>query len=401
MPMKTVGIVAEYNPFHLGHERHIRESRRIVGEDCGIIAVMSGDFVQRGDVAVYSKFARAEAACRCGVNLVVELPLPWSLSSAETFSAGAVYLLNALGAEVLSFGSETADLTALQEVAAIIAEPNLPTEVRSYLKNHPAASFASARQRVMEDRLGKSVSYMQKPNSILALEYLKAIINQNCPIQPLAIYREGAGHDERGENVLPSAAELRERLYTGASIHGAVPRMAAAIFDREQQNGRQVTDRSTIDLLMLSRLRFIREQDFLDLPDAGNGLGRRLYRAVQRENSYERILQAASTKRYPMARIRRLCVSAALGLKGEETAALPPFARVLAFDEKGKLLLHQAARHAGVPILTKAAQVSELSVYAQHIFDAGSRAHDFFTLMYPEKAQRDCGVDWRTGPAIC
>ena len=266
--MKTIGIVAEYNPFHLGHARQIRESRKITertGEETAVIAVMSGDFVQRGEAAAFSKYARAEAACRSGADLVVELPLPWTLSSAEGFARGAVAMLADLGAEVLSFGCETEDSTKqyrepvqtetdpdgealaaqkhlreLEETAELITSPGFTEAILQRLKTCPEQSFAAARQACIEERLGKALPFLQQPNNILALEYLKAIRELSLPLKPLAIPRRGAGHDERGENPIPSASELRDRLRSGRGIEGFVPAAAGEIYRREQQEGRAV-----------------------------------------------------------------------------------------------------------------------------------------------------------------
>ena len=403
--MKTIGIVAEYNPFHLGHALQIRESRRIVeaeGEETAVVAVMSGDFVQRGEAAVFSKYARAEAACRSGVDLVIELPLPWALASAEGFARGAVSLLASLGAAYLSFGSESAGkLTELKELAGLLLDPLFVEEVRDCLKKNPAQSFASARQTCAERRLQRAAPELQQPNNILALEYLKAIRELNLSMTPLAVMRRGALHDQAGESDFPSASELRNRVRGGREISTFVPGAADAVFRRESAAGRIAADLERQDLLMLSRLRFLKEEDFLTLPDASDGLGKRLYRAVRRESSYDAVIHAAATRRYPLARVRRLCCCAALGIKENDRSLLPPFARILAFNEKGRALLRNAAERAEVPTLIKPAQVSGLGTAAREIFECDANAHDFYTLLYSSAEQRICGEDWRKGPLIC
>ena len=432
--MKTIGIVAEYNPFHLGHALQIRETRRIMeadGEESAVIAVMSGDFVQRGEAAVFSKYARAEAACRSGADMVVELPLPWVLSSAEGFAEGAVSMLADLGAEVLSFGCETGDarrgnreseaeeaepksglpaarmrLRELEEAAELIAAPGFTEEVLKRLKTEPGQSFASARQACAEEILGKKLPFLQQPNSILALEYLKAIRTFRLPLTPLAIPRRGAGHDERGESPIPSASELRDRLRGGHGIEGFVPEAAGEVFRTERQQGRCVADPAEQGRLLLSRLRWLGEEEFRNLPDAGDGLGNRLYGAVRTETSYEEVLRAASTRRYPLARIRRLCFCAALGVPAGAAAGRPPCARILALNERGRRILRGAEERkalsgTGIPILNKPAHVRELDGRARAIFEIGAQAHDFYTLLYPEESGRLCGEDWRRGPAVC
>ena len=399
--MKTIGVVAEYNPFHNGHAYHLAKSRREAGEEAAVIAVMSGDFVQRGEAAVYSKFARAEAACRCGADLVVELPLPWSVASAEGFAKAAVGILAAMGADTLSFGCETEDLDELIRVAELIGQDSFIDRVRTALKENPEQSFAAARQQAAEQILGRELDCMRRPNSILALEYLKAIRQGSFSLRPLAVRRRGAGHDETGGGEFASAMELRHRLAAGESIRDAVPPAAEAVYSREREAGREVTERRQTDILMLSRLRFLKKDDDRALPDAGDGLGDRLYDAVRREADYASVLRKASSRRYPLARIQRISLYAALGITESDIMQVPEYIRVLAFNEKGRILLHERREKAGLPVLIKPAQVRGLSPSAERCFTLGAEAHDFYALHYSNAEARLCGDDWRRGPVVC
>ena len=179
--MKTIGVVAEYNPFHNGHAYHLAESRRIAGEDAAVIAVMSGDFVQRGEAAVYSKYARAEAACRCGADLVVELPLPWALASAEGFAKAAVKILAAMGTDLLSFGSETENLEELAAVADLLRQEGFIDRVRRMLKEHPEQNYAAARQQTAEQILGRKLDCMQRQFSRTACTSVRS---SSCAREP-------------------------------------------------------------------------------------------------------------------------------------------------------------------------------------------------------------------------
>ena len=399
--MKTIGVVAEYNPFHNGHAYHLAESRRKAGEDAVVIAVMSGDFVQRGEAAVYSKYARAEAACLCGADLVLELPLPWSAASAEGFANAAVRMLAAVGADTLSFGCETEDLNELTAVADLIVQDSFIERVRSALKENPEQNFAAARQTAAEEILGRELKCMSLPNSILAIEYLKAIRKGELSLKPEPVLRSGPGHDEVGAGESASAAELRRRLRVGNSIGGSVPPKAEEVFRREREAGREaVSDRRAV-LLMLSRLRFLKRDAFMTLPGAQDGLGERLYDAVHRENSYPAVLQAAATRRYPLARVRRTALYAVLGISAEVFSLPPQYARVLAFNERGRDLLHERREKTGIPVMVKPALVRNLSADAQTQFSLGADAHDFYTLFYPGEQLPQCGEDWRQGPSVC
>ena len=210
--MKIVGIIAEYNPFHDRHARHIAASRKLAGGDAAVVCAMSGDFVQRGEAAVFSKFARAEAAIKGGADLVLELPLPWCMSSAEGFARGGVGLLGALGCvDYLSFGAEYADVKTLSTVATMLMDPSLDAAIREELKT--GVSYAAARQAAIARDIGSLAQILEAPNNILAVEYLKAIYQQRLRMEPLAIEREGPEHDGVG-----SASELRRLLALGEPI---------------------------------------------------------------------------------------------------------------------------------------------------------------------------------------
>ena len=399
--MAVIGIVCEYNPFHRGHELHIQKSRAALGEESAVICVQSGDFVQRGEAAVYDKFARAEAACRCGADLAVELPLPWCLSSAEGFARGAVSLLGALGCTHLSCGSETGGLDALQALADTLREPGFLLAVKALLEREPSLSFAAARERAAQQRLGDSALLLRQPNNILAVEYLKAAYDQRLELEPLPILREGAGHDQEQSDGGPcSASELRKRIRAGRSLNGEIPPEAAAVFSREKDRGREIADPAALEIAVLSRLRMLTEEDYLRLPDAGDGLGRRLFRAVEEERSLDAVLSAAKTKRYALSRIRRMCMCACLGIREGMAKNPVPYARVLAADSKGRELLRGIADRGKIPLVTKPASVRRLSRTCQGLFGLDSYAHDFYVLGYPAEPERRPGEDWRTGPKI-
>ena len=233
--MKAVGIVCEYNPFHCGHLWQLKASREAAGEDTALVCALSGDFVQRGEAAVYSKFARAEAACRCGADLVLELPLPWCLASAERFARGAVGMLGGLGVDSLSFGSETGELEPLLKLAELVSDPAFMNSVKRRMTEEPNLSFAAAREREAEMILGPTVQLLAQPNNILAVEYLKAIRELALPVQPIAVRRQGSGHDKPAEGTeFRSASEIRQRLAAGETIEKDVPAPALAVYAREK-----------------------------------------------------------------------------------------------------------------------------------------------------------------------
>ena len=398
----VLGIVCEYNPFPNGHCYQLARSREAAGEGAVAVCVMSGDFVQRGGAAVYTKFARAEAACRCGADLVVELPLPWCLSSAEGFARGAVGLLGALGAERLCCGTEAGTDQELDALAALLLDPECLERVKRRMEHDPTLSFAAARQREAETALGGLAALLKQPNAILAVEYAKAIRTLGLELELWPLRRRGAEHDapESAEAGYASASALRETLRRGDWPAGEMPGPAAEVFARERAQGRELGDPKALETALLARLRALGETEFLTLPDAAGGLGGRLYRAVRSEGSFDGIVQAAVSKRYTAARVRRSCLAACLGVRDGRAAGAPPYARVLAANASGREYLRRLRDASALPLVTKPAAVKELGRDCEALFTLGADAHDLYVLGFGSEAERRPGADWRTGPAI-
>ncbi|MFQ7241734.1 nucleotidyltransferase family protein, partial [Agathobaculum sp.] len=253
--MTVCGIVAEYNPFHAGHAHHIAETRRILGADAAVVCAMSGNFVQRGDLAVMEKYARAEAAVRCGADLVLETPLAACLSSAEGFACGAVSLLDALGCVThLSFGAEQADLALLQQAA------DLSLRQSEALRQGLAAGlpYAAAMQQAVSAADPEAGALLASPNNTLGVEYLRALAASGSRMQPLAIERKGGAHDsDTPADGLPSASYLRGLLAGGdaAACRPIMPEASFAVLEREIQQGAAPVTRSAVDQAILAHLR--------------------------------------------------------------------------------------------------------------------------------------------------
>ena len=402
--MATIGVICEYDPFHLGHEEMIRQARRALGDEAApVVCVQSGDFVQRGEAALWDKFARAEAACRCGADLAIELPLPWVLSSAEGFARGGVGLLSALGVSHIAFGSESGDLPGLERLAEALLDPRFVEAVKQRMTADGSLSFPAAREQVAWERLGdEPAELLRRPNDILAMEYLKQVYDQRSGLKPLPILRRGAGHDESGDEGSVqgplSASQLRRMLRAGRDIAPWIPAGSAAVIARERARGREILDPDALDIALLSRLRMLEREDFLRLPDARDGAGERLWRAVQEQTGLDAVLAAAKTKRYAMARLRRMALCAALQIPDGLQRETPPYARVLAFTPRGQELLHSLSDKARVPLVTKPAALRRLGGEAERVFSLTAKAHDLYVLGRPAPAERRPGEDWRTGP---
>lgn len=385
--MDAVGVVCEFDPLHRGHERLLRragESGRV------LVCAMSGNFTQRGGAACVEKFARAEMAVRCGADLVVELPTPWAMATAEKFADGGVSLLAQCGVKTLYFGSECGDTDALWATAEALLRADVHRAIR--LEMDGGLPYAAARQAALEREAGCG-AILAQPNNTLAVEYLKAVRRRGLAADAVTVRREDGGHHGTA-----SASHIRALLAAGqeAKAFALMPPQAADILGREMKKGLAPADPARLERAMLARLRLMNEHDFASYDSGGEGLYRRVYRAVQEGGSLGDILTRATTKRYPTARVRRMLWAVFLGLEapGEDI----PYVRILAATEAGRKLLRQM-QDAGVPVLTKAADVGRLGPSAEALFTREARRTDVYALACPG-SPLPCGSDWRRTPTM-
>lgn len=395
--MKIVGIVAEYNPFHKGHAYQIKRIREILGDDTGIVCVMSGDFVQRGEPALFSKYARAEAAVRCGADLVIELPVHCSIASAERFAGGAVQLLGKLGVvDYLAFGSESANMDAIQSTAFLLDTPAFQEAVVKELEN--GCSYPAARSLALKALQNSNVTDL--PNDNLGVEYVRAINRFGFSMEPMAIKRVGAMHDQNSDSPIKSGSEIRSVAKTGLSIGAHVPDPAWAVYVREMQSGCGPVFPESLEQAILSRLRFLPEAVFSELPDAAEGLENRLFKACRRCSSLDELYDTVKSKRYAHARIRRMVMCAALGVTKSDHERENLYARVLALNERGAKILRRSEDTRSVSVISKAAAGRQLPSSALSIFQKTAEAHDLYVLGYPNADYRHGEADWKTSPVF-
>ena len=398
--MAAAGIIAEYNPLHLGHCCQLRRLRALLGEETPVICAMSGNFVQRGDFALLGKHARAEAAVRSGADLVLEIPLSWACAPAERFAQGGVEVLLGTGLVTdLVFGSESADAGAIRSAAEALLGPDFPEALRRELAG--PHSFAAARQRALAGLIGEEgAEVLSRPNDILAVEYAKALSREGSEVHLVPILRQGAGHDQDGGEY-PSAGSIRRMIQEGRRAE-ALAAMAPAmreIYEAEEARGRAPVFAAGAERAILAQLRRMGEADFLALDAGGEGLGNRLAAAAREAASLEELLDRAKTKRYAYSRLRRLALWAYLGLRPETLPARVPYLRPLAMNQRGRALLAEARRRAALPILTKPADVRRLSPEAQAVFRREVLATDLYTLAFPGDPAPG-GAEWREGPRV-
>ena len=396
--MNIAGITAEYNPFHTGHAYQISALKAQLGPDTSVVAVMSGSWVQQGRPAVTDTWTRARMALNGGADLILELPTVWAASSAESFARGAVELLCRCGViDTLCFGSETGELAPLLAAAECLDSPDYPEQLRKALEG--GASFAAARQAAVEALIGPSGAALASPNNNLGVEYLRALRSLHSNIKPVTIRREGAAHnslDRTGEG-FRSATQLRQHLARG-EWEAVRPYVPAGNLDILQSA--PLADPRLGERAVLACLRKMTAEDWAKLPDAGagEGLPQRLERAGRQCQSLDDFFTLAKTRRYAMARLRRMALWAFLGLTAADVPAEPPYLRVLGFNARGREVLKQMKTTAQLPILTKPAHARELDGPGRRLFELEAQCTDLYGLFLPQLPPP--GQEWTRGPII-
>ena len=331
----TVGIICEYNPLHLGHKKQIDRIRTEFGNDCTIVCAMSGNYVQRGMPAIIDKSHRAKAAVLCGADLVLELPVTVSLSSAEGFAAGGVRILSQM-CDYLCFGAETAHCDALLATAEALLSTQYPPLLRQELDT--GKSFPAARQAALE-AMGLTGELLSQPNNILAVEYCKAILSQSSSMKPFPIHRSGSYHAEFADTENPSATAVRNLMLIAHNWKSCVPKPARQIFESAALHALSSGERA-----MLGKLRTMTDAEFEALPYGSEGLWRKFMHECRRQPSLDAILTATKSKRYTRTRLDRMAMCAFLGITKETLEAEVPYIRVLAFNDKGRAVLKDAKK---------------------------------------------------------
>lgn len=387
--LKIAGIVAEFNPFHNGHGYLVEQAKL---DGCAVVCVLSGNFVQRGDTAVISKFNRAKMALSRGIDLCVELPVAWSMSTAQNFAFGAISQLSALGVDTLYFGSECGDAGRLLTVASALESVTFQDKLASYLSR--GVTFAKARQETVQELIGDDAALLESPNDILAIEYIRAagIITPHMKFK--AVSRVGAGHNDPTDTdgyttstLLRSAIRENDTEY----LKRFMPDSAFQILLKSP-----VSDISRLDTAIMARLKTMSKDDLAALPDISEGLENRLYTAIQNSVTVNELCDNMKSKRYTLARIRRLVLSAFLGVDGSLFLTRPPYVRVLGWDDTGKMIVSRCNRT--IPIVTRVSEIERISANAKAVFALENRASDIYGLSLSVK--EPSGSEYKNGIII-
>lgn len=347
---KVLGIIAEYNPFHNGHLYHLQESKKQTGSTY-TVAIMSGNFTQRGSTSIIDKWSKAEIALYCGVDLVIELPVLYSISSAENFADGAIKILDSLKVvDYLSFGAETADVPTLQQIAEVLYTE--PRKYKTFLSHElrKGLSFPKARENALMMYLNdirRFTNVISSPNNILGIEYLKALMKYKSNMQPVAIHRSSVGYNdlEYTDNMASSTA-IRNIIKNNGfdALRNVIPEPSYSILMKNIQHGHIVPDLSTFEKEIIYNLRKMDVSEIAGLPDVSEGLEFALKNAANSCNTLNEFLNIIKSKRYTTTRIQRILLYSLLGITKKDmelSKKVTPYVRVLATNKRGKYLISE------------------------------------------------------------
>ncbi len=384
--MQICGIVAEFNPFHNGHSYIIN---KIKDENNCVLAVMSGNYVQRGEPALFDKFTRTKAALSEGVDLVIELPSPWACSCAQNFSFGAVSLLKECKVDKIAFGSELGNSKLLTE----IAKTDLDLKIdKTSLKS--GQTYAQIRQKLLCDLLGKECEdVLEGANNNLGIEYIKSCILQNFSPVIETIERSGATHDslQTCDNIA-SATYLRKQINNGIFPISFIPESGVLLYENCINTGKFL-DYKLFQKLTITQLRRI--NDFSKLPDISEGLDNKIKNEIRNTGTYQELLEAIKSKRYTLARIRRIILAAFLDIDSQYFLKPVPYINVLGFSKKGEIALKQIANTTSLPIIISCKASKTLDNETEILLNNECRRNDIYmSMLYTPEP---CGSDYTNG----
>lgn len=347
-----LGIISEYNPFHNGHLLHLQDSKKLTHTDF-TIAVMSGNFVQRGDTSIVDKWTKAEMALKAGVDLVIELPTLYAISSAENFAEGAIRILNSLGiVDYVSFGSEIGEISPLNDVAQVLYKE--PKEFSALISKQlrSGLSYPKARELAIQMYFGSSQKYteiLENPNNILGIEYLKALKKYKSPISPITLKRKYSDYNSADvKSGIASATAIRTMLQNNKNIHYVVPFETYELLEEKKKNEQIITSLSVFSKEIIYTLRKMTLSEIASLPDVSEGLENKIKSAVNTSNTLEDLISKIKSKRYTQTRIQRILLYALLNISAKDmnmSRKQMPYIRVLGFNKHGKKIISAIANN--------------------------------------------------------
>ncbi|WP_010247546.1 nucleotidyltransferase [Acetivibrio cellulolyticus] len=422
--MRVLGLIVEYNPFHNGHLYHLEQARSMCNADF-VVCVMSGNFIQRGEPAIINKWARAKMALQCGIDLVIELPVPYAMSSAEFFAYGAVKILNDIGVvDYLCFGSENADIDTFSTIADILI--NEPESYKQALKQELAKgiSFPASRELALKSYLsekGSQISDIEavisSSNNILGIEYIKALKRLKSKITPLSIKRINNSYNSSEiTGSISSATAIRKLIQTGRLADASLlahatetdknqldivlPANSLNILEEEFNSGRGPIYSNLYEQLVISSIRRMPKEELKLLPYVKEGMENRIKDAAEACGTLETLIESILTKRYTRTRIQRIITSVMTGFTSNDLDTFnkfggPQYARVLGLNNKGRQLLSMINKSTHLPIITKTANFSKsCNPLLRRMLEIESFATDMYVLGYQNPLYRKAGQEF-------
>lgn len=383
--MSVVGLVVEYNPLHNGHLYHIQQSLKTTGADA-CVAVMSGNFLQRGEPAVVGKWARTQMALELGIDLVLELPTAYCTQNAELFAYGAVSTLHSLGiVDTICFGSESGDISWIHSLADYLLEEPVPFKETMKGNLRAGLSYPKAYAAAISSLLGIPENIIGQPNNILGLNYVLAIKKLKSSIQAATITRTKAGYHQESitDESIASATAIRKLIAEKPieDIHPFVPEATLEILLREKLAGRCPVNWGHFYPYLMHSLSTKQTEELAEIYEMEEGLEFRLKREFLYTHSFGELMEAIKTKRYTWNRLQRLLFYVLMNIKKKDIDSFNlragvPYIRVLGFNNKGRQLLHRAKAYASVPIYTKVPKAPSpmlaLDIRASSLYQLGS-----------------------------
>lgn len=388
--MSVIGIVCEFNPFHNGH-KYLIDS--VKGQDDIVVAVMSGNFVQRGEPAILPKETRIKAALESGIDIVLELPFVYATASAEYFAFNAVKILSDFGCDKIAFGTENTSVESLYRAVDILTQEDFNNEIKKHFDN--GVNFPVARQMAFDQfNIDCDIS---TPNNILAIEYIKAIRKLNAKIEPITVNRKGAGYnDTYAIDEFASATHIRQLIYNNESFEKYILDYLLDLYNEDIKNGKYVSTEK-FNLAAFSILRSKLNDNLEDVANMGEGLDNRIKSAVKNNTQLSALYDEIKTKRYTHTRIKRAVLSTILDVKSSDLKIAPPYCRVLGFNIKASCKMGELAKNSKLPFVAVYSDIVNLSSKnANRVFELENKSTDFYNLILHNSAS--CSTEMKFAP---
>jgi predicted nucleotidyltransferase len=417
--MIITGISTEYNPFHNGHLYHLAQARKISRSD-GVICIMSGNFVQRGRPALLDKWARTKMALKNGVDLILELPLIYSIRSAEYFALGAIQLLTATGiVNYLVFGSELGKIEPFLALARVLNKEKPYFKKRLKIHLQTGLSYPKARENALFDYLSREVKefpldeeeirqIIASPNNILGLEYIKSLEQIKSSIKPLTIQRiKSSYHSEELSGTMASATAIRKKITEEelTAIKKFIPEKSWKILQEEISLGKAPINEDCLGTLILARLRQIKREELLSYAEIENGLENRIIEAAHKNGTLFQLISHIKTRAFTWTRIQRNLLHILFGLDDSAFQFFdekgPSYLRVLGFNQQGEKIMTSLMKHSRLPVIIQPANfLTDIDLKNNdpliRSLSYDLLASDLYCLLRPDPAQRSGHLDFTT-----